>query len=76
MFVLLFPSAVRLSTYSMVAASNIVRVRAIVCRARFRCRSPWRLSRCLVLLPEDAGFGVTSVSAPRAVNIRLFGLHS
>lgn len=66
-FVLL-PSAVRLSTYAMVAASNIVRDRAIVCSALFNWRSPLRLSRCRTLLPGDAGIGFTPTSAANAAS--------
>ena len=56
---LLFPSAVRLATYSCVRPSRRIRARQIMYSARLASRLPPRLRRCLTTLPEEASMGAT-----------------
>src|SRR5215218_2959135 len=42
----------------------------MVCKARLSCRSPERLSRCLVTCPEEAGIGLAPARAAKAASER------
>ena len=50
--------------------SEIMRMWAMVHRALLAARSPPRLSRCLVVLPEDASMGLAPHRAARAASPR------
>jgi hypothetical protein len=56
---LLFPSAVRLATYSCVRRSRRIRARQIMYSARLASRLPPRLRRWRTTLPEEASMGET-----------------
>jgi hypothetical protein len=72
---LLFPSAVRLATYSCVRPSRLMRAKQIMYSARLASRLPPRLRRCLTTLPEEASMGETPQrQAKEASLLNLWGL--
>ena len=72
---LLFPSAVRLATYSCVRRSRLMRAKQIMYSARLASRLPPRLRRCLTTLPEEASMGETPQrQAKEASLLNLWGL--
>src|SRR5512132_942300 len=64
------PSAVRRATYAWVVGQLRIRVVAMVCSARFRARSPPRLSRCRTVRPLLAGSGLAPPRAANAASLR------
>ena len=72
---LLFPSAVRLATYSCVRRSRLMRAKQIMYSAQLASRLPPRLKRCLTTLPEEASMGETPQRrAKEASLLNLLGL--
>jgi hypothetical protein len=67
---LVLPSACLRARYSLVAGSRWARVIAITCRAWLSWRSPPRLSRCWVRLPDEHGIGAVSVCSPKLEVLR------
>src|SRR5699024_11760335 len=64
------PSAVRRAMYSRVVGSWAVLMTTAICSALLSRRSPPRLSRCLTVLPDDAGIGFTPANAAKAASER------
>ena len=62
------PSASLRARYSLVAWSCCARVTAMMCSAWLSCRSPPRLSRCWVRLPEEHGIGAVPVCSAKAAS--------
>ena len=59
------PSASLRARYCLVAGSWLARVTAMMCRAWLSWRSPPRLSRCCVRLPEEHGIGAVPDSSAK-----------
>lgn len=57
--------------YSWVSLSQVILVVAMVYIALFSRLSPERLRLCLVVLPEEAGMGLTLASAANAASERI-----
>ena len=64
------PSAILRPTKAWVFLSVRSRLIAIMCRARLAWRSPPRLSRCRLVLPDDAGSGEVPQSMAQAASER------
>lgn len=62
------PVAVRLATKARVRGSEIVRTWAMIHSALLAARSPPRLSRCLLVLPDEASTGLAPHSAAMAAS--------
>ena len=67
---LVLPSASLRARYSLVVGSCCARVTAMMCSAWLSCRSPPRLSRCWVRLPEEHGIGAVPVCSAKAASER------
>lgn len=67
---LVLPCAVRRLTYSRVGWWNRMRTIAMRYNALFASRSPPRLRRCRLVLPDDAGTGQTPASFANAASER------
>src|SRR3712207_7165650 len=65
-----WPSAMRLATWALVLGSVRSRPIAMMWSALLAARSPPRLRRWRVVLPEDAGTGLTPQSAAKPASDR------
>src|SRR5664280_2604331 len=65
-----FPSAVRRATYSLVGMWHDIRVITMRQSAWLACRSPPRLRRWSVTLPEEASSGATPQSLAQVASLR------
>ena len=65
---LLIPSLVRRCMYSLVRRSWLSLTRTTRYRAALACRSPPRFSRCRLVLPEEAGTGLTPHNEAKAAS--------
>ena len=70
-----WPWATRRATYSWVLGSSRNRPIAMMCNALFAARSPPRFMRCRVVLPEDAGTGLTPNIKPEIDAFDLSHIH-
>ena len=62
------PSARRRAMYFWVGSCQRRRTTTARCRAALACRFPPRLSRCRLVLPEDAGIGLAPHRAAKAAS--------
>src|SRR5215472_10010003 len=67
---LVLPSLVRWAAWALVRGSWARRVMAIVHSAELACRSPPRLSRRRICLPEEASTGLAPHSAAKLASVR------
>ena len=63
-----WPWAMRRATYSWIVGSSRNRPIAMMCKALFAARSPPLFNRCLMVLPDEAGTGLTPHKAANLVN--------
>src|SRR5262245_25954546 len=68
---LVLPLAVRRVAWALVRGSQARRVMAIVHSAELACRSPPRLSRWRIWLPEEASTGLAPHSAAKLASLRI-----